>query len=145
MVWCEANGVDYVLGLARNPRLVGEIAAELTMARGEAEQTGKTARRFKDFHYQTLDSWSHKRRVVGKAEQLVGSSGAPGANPRFVVTSLSPETWAAQTLYERLYCARARWKTGSRNASSICSPIVRRPRPCDPISSGCGLPPWPMS
>jgi Transposase DDE domain group 1 len=106
MVWCEANGVDYVLGLARNPRLVGEIAAELTMARGEAEQTGKTARRFKDFHYQTLDSWSHKRRVVGKAEQLVGSSGAPGANPRFVVTSLSPETWAAQTLYERLYCAR---------------------------------------
>ena len=106
MVWCEANGVDYVLGLARNPRLVGAIAAELAMARGEAEQTGKAARRFKDFHYQTLDSWSQKRRVVGKAEQLVGSSGEPGANPRFVVTSLSPEAWAAQMLYERLYCAR---------------------------------------
>ena len=106
MVWCEANGVDYVLGLARNPRLVGAIAAELAIARGEAEQTGKAARRFKDFHYQTLDSWSQKRRVVGKAEQLVGSSGEPGANPRFVVTSLSPEAWAAQMLYERLYCAR---------------------------------------
>ena len=41
MVWCEANGVDYVFGLARNPRLVGAIAAELALAKSEAEQTGK--------------------------------------------------------------------------------------------------------
>ena len=32
MVWCEANAVDYVLGLARNPRLIGEITAELALA-----------------------------------------------------------------------------------------------------------------
>ena len=56
MAWCEANQVDYVLGLARNPRLVREIAAELDQARAAAEETGKAARRFKDFRYQTLDS-----------------------------------------------------------------------------------------
>ena len=44
--------------------------------------------------------------MVGKAEQLVDGSGAPSANPRFVVTSLSAEAWAAPALYERLYCAR---------------------------------------
>jgi hypothetical protein len=29
MGWCEANGVDYIFGLARNGRLKGMIAAEL--------------------------------------------------------------------------------------------------------------------
>jgi hypothetical protein len=106
MVWCEANRVDYVFGLARNSRLVGEIAAELALARAAAEETGKAARCFKDFRYQTLDSWSRERRVVGKAEQLVAGDGAPSANPRFVVTNLMAEVWTAPALYERLYCAR---------------------------------------
>ena len=106
MGWCEANQVDYVLGLARNPRLVREIAAELDQARAAAEETGAAARCFKDFRYQTLDTWSRERRVVGKAEQLVAGDGAPGANPRFVVTNLTAEVWAAPTLYEQLYCAR---------------------------------------
>ena len=104
--WCEANAIDYVLGLARNPRLVGEIAAELAWAAAEAEQTRKPARRFKDFRYRTLDSWSCARRVVGKAEQLIDGSGEVSANPHFVVTSLKPEACSAQPLYERLYCAR---------------------------------------
>ena len=106
MSWCEANRVEYVLGLARNSRLADEIAAELAAARTEAEETGKAARRFKDFRYRTLDSWSRERRVVGKAEQLMGSSGGPSPNPRFVVTSLDGGAWPAQPLYERLYCAR---------------------------------------
>ena len=75
MAWCEANRVDYVFGLARNARLVGEIAAELALAKDEAEQTGKSARRFKDFRYQTLDSWSRARRVVGKAEHGTAAAG----------------------------------------------------------------------
>ena len=106
MAWCEANRVDYVLGLARNPRLVGEIAAELAAARTEAEEAGKAARRFKEFPYRTRDSWTCERRVVGKAEQLVSGSGETSPNPRFVVTSLSPEEWAPKPLYEQLYCAR---------------------------------------
>jgi Transposase DDE domain group 1 len=101
MSWCEANGVDYVLGLAKNCRLEAELAEVLEQARQAYEHTGQAARLFKEFTYQTRDSWSRPRRVVGKAEYL-----AKGANPRFVVTSLSAEEFDAQTLYEQQYCAR---------------------------------------
>ena len=37
MVWCEANRVDYVFGLARNARLTSEIATEMAAARAAAE------------------------------------------------------------------------------------------------------------
>ena len=56
---------------------------------------------FKDFRYRTRHSWTSERRVVGKAEFL-----DKGANPRFVVTSLSPERLGARALYEDFYCAR---------------------------------------
>ena len=54
----------------------------------------------------TLDTWSRERRVVGKAEQLLGGNAEPSSNPRFVVTSLPTAVWPAALLYERLYCAR---------------------------------------
>ena len=101
MAWCEANRVDYLFGLARNERLEAAIVAELVAASVESLQTGKPARRFKDFSYATLDSWSRERRVVGKAEVTGGE-----ANPRFVVTSLTPSEVGGQHLYERIYCAR---------------------------------------
>jgi Transposase DDE domain group 1 len=101
MSWCEAHGVDYLLGLAKNCRLEQAIEAELEQARQQYQQTSQAARRFKDFTYQTRDSWSRQRRVVGKAEYL-----DKGPNPRFVVTSLSAEAFEAKTLYEQLYCAR---------------------------------------
>src|SRR5271166_4049968 len=62
MAWCETNRVDFVFGLARNARLVDEIYVELAQAEEEAARTGKPARRFKDFFYSTLDSWSRRRR-----------------------------------------------------------------------------------
>ena len=101
MAWCEANGVDYIFGLAKNARLVAQIAAELAAAEQAAAASGVPERRFKDFRYATLDSWSRERRVVAKAEHTHGE-----ANPRFVVTSLPVEAWTAQALYEDLYCAR---------------------------------------
>lgn len=101
LAWCEANGVDYVFGLARNSRLVAELAEDLAAAEAEHERTGKAARCFKDFLYCTRASWSRERRVVGKAEHL-----DKGANPRFVVTSLGSQPYPAQALYEQTYCAR---------------------------------------
>jgi hypothetical protein len=101
MAWCEANGVDYVFGLARNQRLVGAIADDLAAAEAEGVVQGGPARRFADFPWRTLDSWSRARRVVAKAEHL-----PKGANPRFVVTSLSASAFDARALYEDLYCAR---------------------------------------
>ena len=101
MRWCEENGVDYVLGLAKNVRLVAALQPELALAEQQYKATGHAARVFKDFSYQTLDSWSRTRRVVGKAEHL-----DKGPNPRFVVTSLPVELFDAQTLYEVEYCGR---------------------------------------
>jgi hypothetical protein len=107
MAWCEANRVDFLFGLARNKRLVGEIEAELAQAAEESRQTGKPARRFKELRYATLKSWSRERRVVAKAEWLPRSSPGTGeANPRFVVTSLEPAEAEARHLYEEIYCAR---------------------------------------
>jgi hypothetical protein len=101
MTWCEAHGVDYVFGLARNERLVGAVADELALAEAESLAQAGPVRRFADFAWRTLDSWSRARRVVAKAEHL-----PKGSNPRFVVTSLPRHTIDARTLYEDVYCAR---------------------------------------
>jgi hypothetical protein len=101
MAWCEANGVAYVFGLARNQRLVGAIAEDLTAAAAESLARDGPARRFVDLTWRTLDSWSRARRVVAKAEHL-----PKGPNPRFIVTSLPASAIEARTLYEDVYCAR---------------------------------------
>ena len=101
MSWCEQTHIDFVFGLAKNDRLKAQIETEMSQAQAECTQTGKPARRFRDFTYRTLDSWSCARRVIGKAEQLPGK-----ANPRFIVTSLDAQRWPARELYEALYCAR---------------------------------------
>jgi hypothetical protein len=101
MAWCDGNRVDYVFGLARNARLVGEIEAELAQAGEEARQTGQPARRFKEFMWSTRDSWSRRRRVIAKAEWTGGE-----ANPRFIVTSLKSTAVSGRSLYEQVYCAR---------------------------------------
>ena len=105
MGWCESNQVDFVFGLARNQRLRKIIGAEMHQATEQWTQTGKPARVFRDFRYQTRQTkkggWDCERRVAAKAEQIDGKE-----NPRFVVTSLSEAEWPAQQLYEELYCAR---------------------------------------
>ena len=135
MAWCEANDVEFLFGLAQNSRLNAEIAADLSAAAEASVATGKPTRRFKDFKYRTLDSWSRERRVVGKAEWMTPSVAEaadttqrrkkkakkarkakadapppillPGrANPRFIVTSLKADKHEARALYEKHYCAR---------------------------------------
>ena len=102
MAWCEASQVEYVFGMARNPLLEKRVAAALEQARQQWEQTQQPARVFLEFEHETVSgTWSRRRRVVVKAEHIDGKS-----NPRFVVTSLGAEAWAAQPLYEDLYCAR---------------------------------------
>jgi len=101
MTWCEANGVDYLFGLARNNRLEQAIAYEMHLAALIHSHTGRGGRVFADLTWRTLDSWSCSRRVVAKAEVLPGKE-----NPRFVVTSLTAEAWEDQALYEDFYCAR---------------------------------------
>jgi hypothetical protein len=101
MAWCEAAGVDYVLGLAKNERLKAKVKKELLQAKRQYQTTKHATRFFKEFYYKTRKSWSERRRVVAKAEHL-----EKGENPRFVVTSLTAEEWPAAALYEELYCGR---------------------------------------
>ena len=101
LAWCEAHRVHYLIGLAKNKRLLKIIGGQLQQAKQAFESTGQPARVFHDFTYRTHRSWSRPRRVIGKAEHL-----AKGANPRFVVTSLPAEGFEAQALYEQEYCAR---------------------------------------
>ena len=61
------------------------------------DHTQEKQRIFADVEY-AAKSWKRSRRVIVKAEHM-----AKGANPRFVVSNLEGD---AQTLYERIYCAR---------------------------------------
>ena len=101
MAWCEANGVDFLFGLAKNPRLLRLIAEPMAQAEAEYRRTGEPARVFAELSYRTLESWARARRVVAKAEHL-----NKGANPRFVVTSVAADRRGARALYEEDYCAR---------------------------------------
>ena len=101
MAWCEANGVDFLFGLAKNDRLIAEIKTGLDLAAARSRRTGRSERRFKNFMWMTRRTWSRRRRVVAKAEWTQGE-----ANPRFVVTSLARDECKAKHLYEKVYCAR---------------------------------------
>lgn len=101
MTWCEANGIDFIFGLAKNVRLSRAIGAELVEARDESRTTGQPARRFKELTWSTRKSWSRERRVIAKAEWTQGE-----ANPRFIVTSLTAADGDGRRLYEAVYCAR---------------------------------------
>jgi hypothetical protein len=142
MNWCEANGVEFVFGMARNQRLRKIIGAQMQEATQQWKQTGQPARVFTEFEYKTRKrkkgGWKRERRVVAKAEHIDGKE-----NPRFVVTSLSGERWAAKGLYEDSTAPAATWRTALRS-SSVCSRTGSAPKPCVPINCGYICQPWPM-
>lgn len=118
MSWCEAQRVDYVFGLARNQRLRRILGPQMWEATQQWNSTSKPARVFTEFAYQTKKrkngGWERERRVVAKAEHIDGKE-----NPRFVVTSLKTEDWAAQALYEKLYCARGEMENRIKEQFSL--------------------------
>jgi len=118
MSWCENNGVDFVLGLARNQRLRKIIGQQMHEATQQWSQTGSPARVFTEFEYRTRKrnkgGWERPRRVVAKAEHIEGKE-----NPRFVVTSLAGGEWEAQRLYEELYCARGEMENRIKEQFSL--------------------------
>ena len=132
MTWCEQNDVDYLFGLAKNNRLIAEIAAELVEAAEENRQSGKPARRFKDFQYRTRKSWSRQRRVVGKAEWMIPSTAESDsatkpleqANPAFFI-SFSPQFVCCELA---LFSIPVRLSRGPRRppGPGCCRPGARR-------------------
>jgi hypothetical protein len=118
MSWCENNRADYVFGRARNQRLRRVIGREMREATEQWEKTSKPARVFSEFGYRPKKTkkggWDRERRVVAKAEHIAGKE-----NPRFVVTSLNADQWAAQKLYEELYCGRGNMENRIKEQFSL--------------------------
>ena len=101
MRWCEENNVYFVIGLAKNKRLLNSIVYQQFCAHARHLLTGAPTRVFTDFQYRTLNSWTVDRHVIAKAEHLRG-----GPNPRFIVTNLPQDYATPKELYENIYCAR---------------------------------------
>jgi hypothetical protein len=97
MRWCDRNGVDYILGLAKNEVLKRLARRSMITARWQYRSIGLKQRLFEEFGYAAA-TWDRTRRVIAKAEHS-----DQGQNPRFVVTTLAGE---AQGLYDKLYCQR---------------------------------------
>ena len=95
--WCDRHGVDYVIGMAQNSRLLARTTTIRDTAATLYALQQKPQRWFGDIDY-AAHTWPHPRRVIIKAEH-----NAQGANPRFVITSLKQ---TARYIYETLYCAR---------------------------------------
>ena len=103
MAWCEANGVDYILGLAGNNtvrQLFDAAADDVCVRRAEAHGQGGavTLRRYAETRY-GAKSWGRERRVAARIE-----ASTQGLDIRYVVTNL--KTGSAEYLYDTLYCER---------------------------------------
>jgi Transposase DDE domain group 1 len=112
LAWCESQReVYYCVGIKKNHQLIEKLGPALADARARLCLSGASAVQvFAEFVYQTRESWSRSRRVIGKAEVM-----ASGDNPRFIVTNLPAggfkddrdrERFTAGRLYAELYCAR---------------------------------------
>jgi hypothetical protein len=84
----EAAEVEYVVALGRNARLAKRVRRLLGRARQHQRTTGEAVALFGETRY-AARRWSHRRRVVMKAEIVVHPGRPPKNNPRFVVTNLA--------------------------------------------------------
>lgn len=103
MDWCEANGVDYVLGLPSNAVLRADpviVTAADACATRRAEEQRPVLRHYAETRY-AAKSWTCQRRVAARIE-----ASTLGMDIRYVVTSL--KHGSAEHIYDTLYCARGR-------------------------------------
>ena len=101
MAWCEAHGIDYVLGLPTNAVLRADheiVTAADACATKRAIRKYPVLRNYAETRY-GAKSWKCQRRVVARIE-----ASTLGMDIRYVVTSLTDGS--AEHIYDRLYCAR---------------------------------------
>lgn len=128
----EAERVEHVVELASNSRLTQRAGRLLGEAYGLSKFSGRTEHVYGETLY-AAQSWSHRRRVIIKAEVVQLGGQPPRCNPRFVVTNL-PETPA--TVYA-IYCQHGDMenRTGSRSCTRAWPWIGRAVRSSGPINS----------
>ncbi len=105
--WCERHNVQYIVGIAKNARLLEASQRLMLRAERQYKSTGEKQRIFSEFEY-AAEPWDHPRRIIAKAEYS-----ALGSNPRYLVTNISGD---AQQLYDELYCARGEMENRIKEA-----------------------------
>lgn len=99
----EAQGVEYVVAIAKNAVLTRLAEPLMKQARRRSKQSGETEHLYGECRY-AAGSWHRERRVIFKAEVVRLGDRDPRDNPRFVVTNLRR---VPQRVYEAVYCQRA--------------------------------------
>jgi hypothetical protein len=95
-------GLEYVVGIARNERLLARVRSPMAEARRRSKASGDSERVYGDCMY-AARKWPNKRRVIVKAEVVRFPDRDPRDNPRFVVTNM---TGSAAWIYKHVYCER---------------------------------------
>ena len=116
LAWCEDNGVDYVIGLARNSRLVEKIGWELADAQAEAERRGRPARRFSEFLTPPSQAGPASAGSSARPSTCPASPTPASSSPRCPTPSRPGPCMSAST------ARGATWRTRSRSSSWISSP-----------------------
>jgi len=94
----ELGDIEYVIGLAKNSRVLALASPLRSSVEAEFVDGKSFVRRFTWLSYAT-QSWPAERNVICKVERS-----DRGENPRFVVTSLAE--FPARLIYDVAYCAR---------------------------------------
>jgi hypothetical protein len=97
----DREQVEYVVAMAKNPRLEKRARRLLGKARMLSKASGRTEQLYGETRY-AAKSWNRKRRVIMKAEVVRHPGREPKDNPRFVVTNLVD---APEAVYH-FYCQR---------------------------------------
>jgi hypothetical protein len=85
--YLEFEGVEYLVGMAGNSRLEKRARRLMGKVRMKSRKTGKTETLFGETRY-AARKWSHRRRVIIKAEVVRCPNRDPRDNDRFVITNL---------------------------------------------------------
>jgi hypothetical protein len=126
--WCDRNDVKYVVGIARNERLLAEAAELMKAAKQRYDQTKQKQRLFTAFDY-AAGKWRRIRWVIAKAEHS-----EKGSNPRFIVTNIVGD---AQKLYDRRYCQRGEMENRVKEQMMLFARSRQRPTAGGATSGGC--------
>ena len=97
----DRQQVEYVVAMAKNPRLEKRARRLMGKARMLSQVSGQTEHLYGETRY-AARSWKRKRRVIMKAEVVRHPGRDPKNNPRFVITNLSD---APEAVYH-FYCQR---------------------------------------
>ena len=96
--YLEFEQVEYVVGMPGNPRLEKRAQRLMGKVRMRSRASGKTETLFGETLY-AAKTWSHRRRIIIKAEVVRFHGRDPNNNERFVITNLRDKPESVYEIY----------------------------------------------